>query len=61
MIYNIEDLSGIQNIVSIFSLSDIDLNALGDLNDPELIWKETELREKLSYIRDDPSIGPRSL
>ena len=60
MIYNIEDLSGIQNIVSIFSLSDIDLNAwLGDLNDPELIWKETEIREKLSYIRDDPSIGPR--
>ena len=62
MIYNIEDLSGIQNIVSIFSLSDIDLNAwLGDLNDPELIWKETEIREKLSYIRDDPSIGPRVL
>ncbi len=62
MIYNIEDLSGIQNIVSIFSLSDIDLNAwLGDLNDPELIWKETEIREKLSYIKDDPSIGPRVL
>ena len=62
MIYNIEDLSGIQNIVSIFSLSDIDLNAwLGDLNDPELNWKETEIREKLSYIRDDPSIGPRVL
>ena len=41
MIYNIEDLSGIQNIVSIFSLSDIDLNVwLGDLNDPELIWKK---------------------
>ena len=62
MIYNIEDLSGIQNIVSIFSLSDIDLNAwLGDLNDPELSWKETEIREKLLYIRDDPSIGPRVL
>ncbi|GIR23781.1 RND transporter [bacterium] len=62
MIYNIEDLSGIQNIVSIFSLSDIDLNAwLGDLNDPELKWKEAEIREKLSYIRDDPSIGPRVL
>jgi len=52
MIYSIEDLNGIQGIVSIFSLSDIDLNAwLGDLNDPESSWKEAEIREKLSYIK----------
>ncbi len=59
--YNIEDISGIHSIASIFSLSDIDTNAwLGNFYD-SLSWNRDAIFQKLRYIQNDPSIGPRVL
>ncbi|MFL2983589.1 MAG: RND family transporter [Candidatus Neomarinimicrobiota bacterium] len=59
--YNIEDLAGISNVASVFSLSDIDTNAwLGEVYDSTK-WNRDATLEKLKYIHSDPSIGPRVL
>ncbi len=59
--YNIEDISGVRSVVSIFSLSDIDTNAwLGDYYD-SLSWNRSTVLNRLQYIHNDPSIGPRVL
>ena len=47
-------------LISIFTLSDIDLNAwLGNLHDDYFPWDKDTIFKKLSYIQQDPSIGCR--
>ena len=60
--YKIESLNGVENIASIFTLSDIDENAwLGDLHNGASNWNEKHITKKLKYIQQDPSIGSRVL
>ena len=60
LVYGIEELDGVKNVISIFTLSDIDLNAwLGDLHDDYSSWAKDTIFKKLSYIQQDPSIGSR--
>ena len=60
LVFEIEDLSGVKNVLSIFSLSDIDQKAwLGDFYDPDFYWNKDTLLKKLKYIQSDPSIGNR--
>ena len=60
--YKIESLNGVENIASIFTLSDIDENAwLGDLYSDASDWNEKHITKKLKYIQQDPSIGSRVL
>lgn len=60
--YAIQDLNGIKNIVSVFSLSDIDLRSwLGDLQDDSFDWDRDTVLKKLTYIQSDPTIGTRVL
>lgn len=60
LVYGIEELDGVKNVISIFTLSDIDLNAwLGDLHDDYSPWAKDTIFKKLSYIQQDPSIGSR--
>ncbi len=60
--YDIEDIIGVANVVSIFSLSDIDTKAwLGDIHDYDQIWNPEIVLKKLKYIQSDPSIGSRVL
>ena len=55
--YKIESLNGVENIASIFTLSDIDENAwLGDLHNDASNWNEKHITKKLKYIQQDPSI-----
>lgn len=62
LLYNIEDLHGIKNVVSIFSLSDIDLEAwIGNIHDDSIIWNRDTVLKKLKYIQSDPLIGTRVL
>jgi len=62
LLYNIEDLHGIKNVVSIFSLSDVDLKAwIGNVHDDSIIWNRDTVLKKLKYIQSDPSIGTRVL
>ena len=62
LVFEIEDLSGVKNVLSIFSLSDIDQKAwLGDFYDPDFYWNKDTLLKKLKYIQSDPSIGNRIL
>ena len=62
LVYSIEGLDGIKNVVSIFSLSDIDLNAwLGDLYGEFSKWDKDIILKKLQYIQKDPTIGSRIL
>ena len=60
--YDIEDIIGVANVVSVFSLSDIDTKAwLGDIHDNDQIWNPEIVLKKLKYIQSDPSIGSRVL
>jgi len=62
LVYSIEGLDGIKNVASIFSLSDIDLNAwLGDLYGEFSKWDKDIILKKLQYIQKDPTIGSRIL
>ncbi len=62
LVYDIEDLPEVKNVLSIFSLSDLDENAwIGDLYDEDKAWDKNSVLEKLKYIQSDPSIGSRVL
>ena len=62
LVYEIEDLPEVKNVLSIFSLSDLDENAwIGDLYDEVDAWDKNSVLEKLKYIQSDPSIGSRVL
>ena len=62
LVYEIEELSEVKNVLSIFSLSDLDENAwIGDLYDEVDAWDKNSVLEKLKYIQSDPSIGSRVL
>ena len=62
LLYDMRDLDGVKNIVSVFSLSDIDLKSwLGDLQDNSFDWNRDTVLKKLTYIQSDPSIGTRVL
>ena len=60
--YQIESLNGVENIASIFTLSDIDENAwLGNLYDDSGKWTKEYVDQKLKYIQLDPSLGAKVL
>jgi len=60
--FQIESLNGVENIASIFTLSDIDENAwLGNLYDDSGNWTKEYVDEKLKYIQLDPSLGAKVL
>ena len=60
--YQIELLNGVENIASIFTLSDIDENAwLGNLYDDSGNWTKEYVDQKLKYIQLDPSLGSKVL
>ena len=60
--YELEELNGVENIISIFSLSDLDTKAwLGDFHDSGAKWNRDTVLQKLKYIQSDPSIGSRIL
>ena len=62
LVYKIEELNGVRSVASIFTLSDLDINAwLGDLYDDSYKWNDKETLKKLIYIQKDPSIGSRIL
>ena len=62
LIYKIEELPEVKNVLSIFSLSDLDLNAwIGDLYNENATWNKDTVLQKLKYIQADPSIGSRVL
>ena len=62
LVYSIMEIQGVEDIISIFSLSDIDTEAwIGDIYDEETDWKKEVIEERLNYIRSDPSIGSRIL
>tara|TARA_Y100000994_G_scaffold225440_1_gene207788 strand:- start:1800 stop:4034 length:2235 start_codon:yes stop_codon:yes gene_type:complete len=62
LVYEIEDLPEVKNVLSIFSLSDLDENAwIGDLYDEDETWDKNSVLKKLKYIQSDPSIGSRVL
>ncbi len=60
IIFQLENFNEINNIVSLFSLSDIDSNAwIGDFYSEN--WDNSKLPITLSYIQKDPTIGNRIL
>ena len=60
--YALEELNGVENVVSIFSLSDLDTKAwLGDFYNSGTEWNQDTVLQKLKYIQSDPSIGSRIL
>ncbi len=60
--YALEELKGVENVVSIFSLSDLDTRAwLGDFYNGGTGWNQDTVLQKLKYIQSDPSIGSRIL
>ncbi len=62
LVYEIEDLPEVKNVLSVFSLSDLDENAwIGDLYDEDETWDKNSVLKKLKYIQSDPSIGSRVL
>mgnify|MGYP001199152559 FL=1 len=62
LVYEIENLPEVKNVLSIFSLSDLDENAwIGDLYDEDEAWDKNSVLKKLKYIQSDPSIGSRVL
>ena len=62
LVYEIEDLPEVKNVLSVFSLSDLDENAwIGDLYDEDEAWDKNSVLKKLKYIQSDPSIGSRVL
>ena len=62
LVYTIDELPGVKSVASLFTLSDIDLNAwLGDLYDDSTPWNRDTILQTLRYIQNDPSIGARVL
>ena len=62
LIYDIEEIQGVNNIISIFSISDIDDKAwLGKINGVSSDWNRDSILIRLKYIQTDPSIGSRIL
>lgn len=62
LIYDIEDIKGVNNVISIFNLSDLDSKAwLGNFSDKNYKWDKDSTLQKLKYIQSDPSIGSRTL
>ena len=62
LVYEIENLPEVKNVLSIFSLSDLDENAwIGDLYDEDEAWDKNSVLKKLKYIQSDPSFGSRVL
>ena len=62
LVFEIEELSGVKNVLSIFTLTDIDQKAwLGDFYNPDFYWNEDTILKKLQHIQSDPSIGNRIL
>ena len=62
LIYDIEEIKGVDNIISIFNISDLDDKAwLGRLDDEKYIWNRDSILKKLKYIQADPSVGSRVL
>ncbi len=62
LVYDIEEMDGVNNVLSIFSISDLDDNAwLGNLNNKSDVWDRDNIHKKLRYIQTDPSIGSRIL
>ena len=60
LIFQIEDLSEIESIVSLFTISDIDSNAwIGDIYDEG--WNEKKVQSALKFIQKDPVLGNRVL
>ena len=60
LVYSIEEIDGVDNIISIFSISDLDERAwLGDLSNEKYIWNQDSILKKLKYIQADPSIGSK--
>ena len=52
LVYGIEEIDGVKNVASIFSLGDLDLNAwLGNLYDASTIWDKNTILKKLQYIQ----------
>ena len=62
LIYDIDEIRGVNSIISIFSISDLDEKAwLGKINGTKDNWNHDSLLLKLKYIQTDPSIGSRIL
>jgi predicted RND superfamily exporter protein len=60
LVYQITDLTGVQDVASIFTLSDIDLRAyIGNIHDSLKPWNKDRLAQTLKYIKLDPSIGSK--
>ena len=60
LVFEIEELSGVKNVLSIFTLTDIDQKAwLGDFYNPDFYWNEDTILKKLQHIQTDPSIRNR--
>ena len=62
LVYKIDELTEVKDVLSLFSLSDIDLNAwIGDLYNENTRWNKDTVLQKLKYIQADPSIGAKGL
>ncbi len=62
IVIEIEDIPGVKNVISLFSLSDIDSRAwLGNFQYDDSVWNRDTIFKKLKYIQTDPSIGSRIL
>ena len=60
IIFQIEEFNEVNNIVSLFNLSDIDSNAwIGNFYDQT--WDNSKLSKTLTYIQKDPTIGNKIL
>lgn len=60
LVYQITDLTGVQDVASIFTLSDVDLRAyIGNIHDSLKPWNKDRLAQTLKYIQLDPSIGSK--
>mgnify|MGYP006082240293 CR=1 FL=1 len=60
LVYQITDLTGVRNVASIFTLSDVDSRAfIGNIHDNSSPWNKETLEQTLKYIQQDPSIGSK--
>ena len=60
--YDLEELNGVERVISIFTLGDLDTRAwLGDLDGDNSDWNRDTVIQKLEYIQSDPAIGSRIL
>ena len=52
LVYKIDELTEVKDVLSLFSLSDIDLNAwIGDLYNENTQWNKDTVLQKLKYIQ----------